>query len=287
VSRTILVTGATGKTGRRLVPMLLSRGVTVRVASRTPVPASRGTEPVRLDWAEPGTYEAARAGVDAMYVVIGDLSTPGDPAEQLAGMLDGSHVERVVLLSALGVEQAPPDDPLRRLELAVEATGIPGTMVRAGAFMQNFSEPHWTRLDERIRTRDEIALPGGDAPVSWVSTEDIAAVAAAALTEDGHEGKGYTVVGPEPLTARQVAEHISTAAGRPVAYVRSGRDEVRAGLVAAGASAPVADVFSRIYVHALTSGDFGIMTDDVRTVTGREPVTFARFAAGAADAWRR
>src|SRR6185369_1458756 len=137
------------------------------------------------------------------------------------GAAAGAGVERVVLLSAFGVDQAPPEDPLRAAELAVEASGLPCTIVRPGAFMQNFSEPHWQRLHEGIRDRDEIVLPGGPGVVTWVSTEDIAAVAAEALVADGHEGKGYAVMGPEPLTMAEVAHHISVAAGRRIAYVES------------------------------------------------------------------
>jgi uncharacterized protein YbjT (DUF2867 family) len=290
MTATVLVTGATGKTGRRLIPLLVRRGTTVRAAGRTPAIARPGVEPVRFDWADESTYEAARKGMDAIYVVYGDPGVSGDPAEQVRALLDGAvkaGVRRVVLLSALGVDQAPPDDPLRRVELVVESSGIPSTIVRPGAFMQNFSEPHRTRLDESIRERDEIVMPGGDGVVSWVSAEDIAAVAAAALTESGHEGKGYSVVGPELLTMAQVTTLISAAAGRPITYVEAGRGEVRALLLASGMPPEFADPISEIYVHALTSGEFGVLNDDVATVTGRPPVSFAEFAAGAAPAWRR
>jgi uncharacterized protein YbjT (DUF2867 family) len=199
----------------------------------------------------------------------------------------GAGLGRVVLLSAFGVDLAPPEDPLRRVELAVESSGLPSTIVRPGAFMQNLSESHWTRLNESIRERGEIVMPGGNGVVSWVSTEDIAAVAAAALTEDGHDGKGYTVLGPEPLTMAEVAAHIAAAAGRPITYLESGRADVRAGLLAAGCPPELVDALSDIYVYALTSGAFGALSDDVLAVTGRPPVSFAEFAAGAAGVWRR
>jgi uncharacterized protein YbjT (DUF2867 family) len=287
---TILVTGATGKTGRRLIPLLIRRGAAVRAASRTPGIAPPGVQPVRFDWADESTYEAARNGVNAIYVVYGDPGASGDPAEQVRTLLDGAAaagVSRVVLLSALGVDQASPDDALRRVELVVESAGIPSTIVRPGAFMQNFSERHRTRLVEGIRERDEIVMPGGDGVVSWVSAEDIAAVAAAALTESGHEGKGYTLVGPEPLTMAEVAALISASAGRPITYIESGRDEIRAVFVASGIAPELAGPLSDLYVYALTSGAFGVLNDDVATVTGRPPVSFAEFAAGAAPAWRR
>jgi uncharacterized protein YbjT (DUF2867 family) len=287
---TILVTGATGKTGRRLIPRLVRRGATVRAASRKPIITPSGVESVRFDWADPSTYEAARKGANAIYVVYGDPGVAGDPADQVRALLDGAAeagVGRVVLLSALGVDQAPPDDALRRVELVVESSGIPSTMVRPGGFMQNFSERHRTRLVEGIRERDVIVMPGGDGVVSWVSADDIAAVAAAALTEHGHDGKGYTLVGPEPLTMAEVAAHISAAAGRPITYVESGRDEIRALFLADGMPPEYADPVSELFVYALSSGAFGILNDDVATVTGRPPASFGEFAAGAAGAWRR
>ncbi|GIJ46012.1 NmrA family protein [Virgisporangium aliadipatigenens] len=276
---TILVTGATGKTGRRLVPQLLRRGAVVRAASRT-------RAGIPFDWTDPGTYAAARKGADAIYLVT-DFPASGDPTDRVRELLDGADARRVVLLSALGAGEAPPDDPLRRVELAVESAGIPWTILRPGAFAQNFSEPHWMRLREGIRDRDEIVMPGGEGRVSWVSTVDIAAVAAAALTEEGHGGRGYTVVGPEPLTMPEVAARISAAAGRPIGYVESGRAAVRAGLVAAGYPGELVEPVSDLYVHALTSGAYGIGNDVVESVTGRPAESFAEYAAGAAAAWER
>jgi uncharacterized protein YbjT (DUF2867 family) len=291
VSKTILVTGPTGKVGRRLIPLLARRGVTVRAASRSPVTARAGIEPIRFDWADESTYETARKGVDAMYLVAGPVPGP-EHADYMRALLDGATgagVERVVLLSPYGVDRAPPENPLRRIELAVESSGVPYTILRPGAFMQNFSEGlRWREaLVERIRERDEIAAPGGDGVVSYVSTEDIAAVAAIALTEDGHTGRAYAPFGPEPLTLTQVAEHISWVAGRRIRYVETDRTPIRDALLTAGASPETAEHNSQIYVHAFSSGVLGVLNDDVLDVTGRPPVSFAEFAVGAAAAWRR
>jgi uncharacterized protein YbjT (DUF2867 family) len=291
VSTTVLVTGATGKLGRRLIPLLARRGITVRTASRSLLPERAGIEPVRFDWSDESTYEAARKGVDAMYLVAGPV-----PQEAHAGyiraLLDGAAragVERVVLLSTFGVDQAPPENPLRQIELAVESSGVPYTILRPVAFMQNFSEGlRWDEsFAEGIRERDEIVHPGGDAVISYVSSEDIAAVASAALTQDGHEGKGYTPVGPERLTLTQVAEHISWVAGRRIRYVETDRIPMRDLLLAAGAPLETAEHNSQLHFHAFTSGVMGVLNDDVLDVTGRPPVSFAEFAVGAAAAWRR
>jgi uncharacterized protein YbjT (DUF2867 family) len=289
MSTTVLVTGPTGKVGRRLIPLLARRGATVRAASRSPVAARKGVEPVRFDWTDESTYEAARKGVDAMYLIAGPIPQPKH-ADYIYALLDGATtagVKRVVLLSTYGVGQAPPENPLRRIELAVESSGAPYTILRPGAFMQNFSEWHPHNVAKGIRERDEIVNPGGDGLVSYVSSEDIAAVAAAALTEDGHNGKAYAPLGPEPLTLTQVADHISWVAGRPIRYVETDSTPMRNALLAAGTPPETAEHNSQLHAYAFSSGVLGVLNDDVLDVTGRPPVSFAEFAAGAAAAWHR
>jgi uncharacterized protein YbjT (DUF2867 family) len=286
---TVLVTAPTGKVGRRLIPILARRGVAVRAASRSPVAARPGIEPLRFDWNDKSTYEAARKGVEAMYLVAGPIPGP-EHADYIRALLDGgakAGVKQVVLLSTYGVDQAPPEMHLRRIELAVESSGVPYTILRPGAFMQNFSEWHPHYVAEGIRKRDEIAHPGGDGLVSYVSSEDIAAVAAVALTEDGHHGKAYAPLGPEPLTVTQVAEHVSWVAGRPVRYVETDHTPMRDALLAAGTAPETAENNSRLHAHAFSSGVMGVLNDDVLNVTGRPPVSFPEFAVGAAAAWRR
>jgi uncharacterized protein YbjT (DUF2867 family) len=288
---TVLVTGSTGKVGRRLLPILTRLDVTVRAASRLPVMAREGVEPVHFDWTDESTYKAVRKGVDAMYLVAGPIPQPAH-AEYIRTLLDGAAeagVKRVVLLSSFGVGQAPPENPLRRIELAVESSGVPYTILRPVAFMQSFSEGlRWREsFAEGIRERDEIVGPGGQGTVSYVSSEDIARIAAVALTEDGHGGKAYAPVGPEPLTLTQVAEQVSWAAGRPIRYVETDRTPIRDALLAAGAPPETAEHNSQLYTYAFSSSMFGVLNDDVLNVTGRPPVSFAEFAVSAAAAWRR
>jgi uncharacterized protein YbjT (DUF2867 family) len=166
---------------------------------------------------------------------------------------------------------------------------VPYTILRPVAFMQNFSEGlRWREaFAEGIRERDEIVGPGGNGIVSYVSAEDIAAVAAIALTEDGHGGKAYAPLGPEPLTLAQVADHISWVVGRRIRYVETDRTPIRDALLAAGAPAETAEHNSQVYTHAFSSSMFGVLNDEILNVTGRPPVSFGEFAVGAAAAWRR
>jgi uncharacterized protein YbjT (DUF2867 family) len=278
---TVLVTGATGKTGRRLIPLLLERGVTIRAASRTPVPERYGVEPVRFDWIDESSYRTALDGVDAVYAISDPSNWNNQSFEAFLERAADGGSRRVVLLSSFGVDHASADDLMRRVELLVEGAG---TVLRPTMFMQDFSEDHWSNQVTSIRERGEITLPSIRAPMSYISTADIAAVAAAALTEDGHEGEGYTITGPEALTAAQVAEHISAAAGLSVRPVEVGRDAIRAGLRAYGYPAESAEYASGGYAAAF--GAMGVVTDDVTKVTGRPPTTFAEFAKDAAHAWR-
>jgi uncharacterized protein YbjT (DUF2867 family) len=288
---TVLVTGSTGKIGRRLIPILTRRGATVRAASRAPIATRPGVEPVRFEWADESTYQAARQGVSAMYLMAGPIPQARH-ADHMAALLEGAAaagVERIVLLSTFGVDKAPADNPLRRIELAVESSGVPYTVLRPAALMQNFSEGvRWREaFAEGIRERDEIVGPGGEGVVSYVSTEDVARVAAVALTEDGHGGKAYWPMGPEPLTLAQVAEHISWVTGRHIRYVETDRTPIRDALLATGAPPETAEHNSQVYTHAFSSGALGVLNDDVLKVTGRQPVSFAEFAISAAAAWRR
>lgn len=287
----VLVTGSTGKVGRRLIPALLRRGAAVRAASRTPAGQLPHVEPVRFDWTDESTYDDALKGVDGMYLVAGPIPQPAH-AGFILRLLDGATargVRRVVLLSSFGVDGAPPENPLRRVELAVETSGVPFTILRPVAFMQNFSEGlRWREsFAEGIRERDEIVGPGGDGIVSYVSAADIAGIAAVALMEDGHTGKGYAPTGPEPLTLADVAEQISWTVGRRIKYVETDRTPIRDALLAAGAPAEVAELNSQIYTQAFSSNMFGVLNDDVLRTTGRVPASFGEFAVEAAAAWRR
>jgi uncharacterized protein YbjT (DUF2867 family) len=289
MATTVLVTGATGKTGRRLTPALRQRGITVLAASRTPTPARDGVQPVHFDWFDESTYAPALAGADAVYLVSpGPADGTADPIAQVGKFLHSAAsfgVSKVVLLSSFGVDQAPFDGPLRQVELAVTGAGLPNTILRPAAFMQNFSENHWSAAARTIREQGKLVMPFGEHPVSYVSAGDIAGVAAAALAEDGHTGKEYTLTGPEALTLSQVAAHISAAAGRNVPYADPGPDVLRLALLNAGLPAAAADYISQAYAHAVTSGGMSAITSDVPDVTGRPATTFEDFASAAAGAW--
>jgi uncharacterized protein YbjT (DUF2867 family) len=187
---TILVIGSTGKTGRRIAGKLADLGYRVRHGSR------RSSTP--FDWEKPGTWNAALAGVQAAYIsYFPDLAYPGaeENIEALSKAAAVAGVKRLVLLSGRGEYHA------QRCEAIVRASGLEYTLVRAASFAQNFSEGY---LREPALA-GAVALPAGEVREPIIDVDDIADVAVAALTEEGHTGQLYEVTGPRLMTFDEIA----------------------------------------------------------------------------------
>ncbi|MFF4324056.1 NAD(P)H-binding protein [Streptomyces sp. NPDC001568] len=274
---TVLVLGGTGKTGRRVVALLRELGVETRAASRS------GDTP--FDWSDPDTWQPALDGADAVYVV-GPESSPS-PTPAFVERAVAAGVRRLVLLSARGVD-APGHfsdavgAPHRESEAAVRSSGVAWTILRPGWFAQNFSEGVFL---DGVRA-GELALPTGDGTASFIDADDIAAVAVAALTEDGHAGEVYELSGPRALSVADVLDEIAKVTGVRAAYVPVEPSAHRAALVAQGMPEEEAAVWTEAMEPILTSRE-APLTDGVRRALGRPPRDFADFArdAAAAGAW--
>ena len=262
----ILVLGATGKTGRRVVDRLRRQDVPVRLGSRSGQPP--------FDWEDAATWAPALEGVSAVYVsYFPDLAVPGAPEAvgALAEQAQRSGVQRVVLLSGRGEEEA------QRSEQVVAAAGIDWTVVRCSWFNQNFSEGY---MLEPI-LGGELALPAGDVPEPFVDAEDIADVAVAALTEDGHAGEVYELTGPRLLTFAEAVGEIGAAAGRELRYVEVSMDEYAAAAAEQDMPDDVVWLIRYLFSEVL-DGRNANLADGVQRALGREPRDFADFAREAA-----
>jgi uncharacterized protein YbjT (DUF2867 family) len=268
---TTLVLGGTGKTGRRVVERLRTRGLPVRVGSR------RGAPP--FDWEDPTTWGPALDGVDAVYIAYHpDLAVPGAP-EAVRALADAAldrQVRRLVLLSGRGEEEA------QRAERAVQASGADVTVVRCAWFMQNFSEDFMA--DDVLR--GEIVLPGRDGREPFVDADDIADVAVAALTEPGHVGATYELTSPRLYTLADVAAELTRATGRPIRYTPVSVADYAAAAADHGVPAEFVDfltyLFSEVFGHNAT------VADGVQRALGRPPRDFADYAhrTAATGAWQ-
>jgi uncharacterized protein YbjT (DUF2867 family) len=278
MTQTVLVLGATGKSGRRLVSRLAARGVAVRAASRQP-----GSDQVLFDWDKPATHPAALDGADSVYLVTADGVE--DATRQVGPFLRTaarSGVRHVVVVSSLLVEfpNIPPDSGRHRLEAQVRESGLQWTVLRPSFINQNFSEGF---LLPGILAAGMVASAAGNGKVAAVDADHIAAVAAAALTEPGHAGATYVLTGPEALTFDEAAATISAAAGRPVRHQPIAADELAAILRRAGVPADYAAGIVASQV-AIAEGYGAVVAEAVRDVGGKQPVRFAEYAAAAAAA---
>mgnify|MGYP002621907385 CR=1 FL=1 len=269
---TVLVLGATGKTGRRIVARLEARGVPVRRGSRSATPS--------FDWNNEATWDDCLDAVDAAYINYApDLAMPGatDSIQAFVEKARRHGAKRLVLLSGRGEEEA------QACERIVQVSGMEWTIVRASWFNQNFSEGAFVEMVRAGR----ITLPDVDTPEPFVDADDVAEVAAVALTEPGHVGEIYEVTGPRLLTLADVASEISRAAGREVRYAPVPHVDFVDGIMQAGAPRDVVWMLDYLFATVL-DGRNAHLSDGVQRALGRPPGDFAAFAkkAAATDAWR-
>jgi uncharacterized protein YbjT (DUF2867 family) len=268
---TILVTGGTGKTGRRIADRLTSLDLPVRVGSRSAVPP--------FDWADPATWAPALRDVESVYIsYYPDLAFPGafETVAAFTGLAVGSGVGRLVLLSGRG-------EPLAEAsERTVRESGADWTIVRCGWFMQNFNEGYL--LDPVLD--GVIALPAGDMAEPFVDVDDIADVATAALTRPGHAGQLYELTGPRLLTFADVAAELSKATGREISYLPVTSEEFVAGAIEQGVPEEEAMGLNELFTVTL-DGRNAYVADGVRRALGRPARDFAGFAATNATTWTR
>jgi uncharacterized protein YbjT (DUF2867 family) len=268
-----LVLGGTGKTGRRVAARLQDLGRRTRIGSRS------GNPP--FDWDDQSTWPIALLDVTAVYVAFApDLAVPGatETIRRFTKLAVECGVQRLVLLSGRGEEEA------RACERIVQEAGVRWTIVRAGWFAQNFSEGEFLGMVKE----GTIALPAGGIPEPFVDVDDIADVAVAALTEEGHEYEVYEVTGPRLMTFTDVANAISQATGREVEFLQIPREAFNQAVLETGVPDEYAWLLNYLFETVL-DGRNAYLCDGVQRALGRAPKDFADFARRAAESgiWGR
>lgn len=276
----VLVIGATGTVGRRLVPRLADRNVSVRAGTRTPeaYDGPDAATAVRFDYRTPDSWADALTDITHVFMMAPpDL----EASPQLVPVLNAAEdagVGHVVLMTAMGVDQAPDEMPLRRAELALIESDLGTTLLRPNWFMQNFTSV-WRGM---IEDDGGLRLPAGEGATSLVDAEDIAAVAEAALVHAGHAGAAYTLTGPEALPYHEAAAILADAWNRSVRYTPISDTEAHRRFVDAGLNEDYAEMLIGLF-QDVRAGHAASITDAVETVTGRPARSLADFAEAAAD----
>jgi len=282
----ILVTGATGNTGSTVLQELEKRGAFVRAMVRSSKDASRlpktSATVVVGNFDDPRSLEAALEGVTRAYLVT--PSSPEAEAQQVrfAELASAAGVARLVKLSQLAAEESSPVRFLRyhaAVERRIRELGIGFTFLRPNLYFQGL-----LAFQSMIAAAGHFVAPIGDARISAVDVRDIAAVAAIALTEEGHAGKTYTITGPAAVTHTEIASAISNAIGRPVAFVDVAPDVFAGALKAAGVPSWQVDGVVEDYAH-YARGEAAAISPHVRDVTGVDPRDVERFARDYASAF--
>jgi uncharacterized protein YbjT (DUF2867 family) len=284
MSSPILVIGALGNVGAEVVKHLLGTGNKVRASdmSEEKIKARFGSsvEAVRFDFTDPTTYEATFKGVKKMFLLRPPHITnikrdiyPSIDAAKRAG------VKHVVFLSLIGIENTT-YVPHYKVETYLKEIKLQTTFLRCSFFMQNLSTTH----RKEIRERNEIFVPVGKARTSFIDARDIGAVAAAALTQDGHANKNYDLTGSEALDYWQAAKILSEVLGREIRYKNPNPVYFLVETMRRGTPLMFALVMMGLY----TSTRFGMaepITNEVKRLTGRKPISFKEFANDYKENW--
>jgi len=283
MSRTVLVLTATGTTGSATVTALGRHpGITVRAATRDPSKASfpAGVEAVAWSYDDASTWAPALAGVEALYLALPAFRP--DEVEVGQGIIAAAKaagVRKIVKLSAQGVENAP-ETGHRRLELAIEASGLEWIHLRPSFFFENFIEFYGAT----IKGDGAIYLPAGEGRTGFIAADDIGEAASVALLGSA-TGEAWNLTGPESLTHAEVAAALTSALGRPIRYVDIPGQAFADTLRAYGSNDLAVATMSGLY-EMVRAGWTGGLSPDLQRAIGRAPTPFARWATAHADAWR-
>jgi uncharacterized protein YbjT (DUF2867 family) len=280
----ILVIGATGRVGRKLVGQLLAAGLPVRALTRRPEAAGlpAGVEVVSGDLTAPESLDAALQGVAAVFLV---WTAPPTTAPAVVARL-AEHARRVVFLSSPHQTPHPffqQPNPMAALHAEIErllaAAGLESTILRPGMFASN-ALLWWA---PQIRQGDVVRWPYGSAETAPIDERDIAAVAVRALTEDRHIGGDYVLTGPEAMSQAEQVSTIGAALGRPIRFVELSPDEFRRQ-TADRAPAAAIDMLLNAWQAAI--GHPAYVTSTVADILGRPARTFRQWAVDHAEEFR-
>src|SRR3954452_201237 len=276
----ILVTGATGNVGAELVRALAAAGEPVRAlvrddARRAALPA--GVEAAVGDLNRPDTVAPALEGVRGVHLLAGYAGLP-DASDRMRR----AGVERVTLQSSSAAPSGDTTNAVARYhiesEAAIRASGLAWTFLQPNGFMSNALE--WA---EQLRRGDVVTVAFAGVRTAQIDPRDLAAVAAAALTQDGHAGRSYRLSGPESLLAAERVAILGSVLGRDLRLEPQSDEDARAEMSAAMPPEYV-DAFFAFFVDGTL--DESEVLPTVEEVLGRPPRTFRAWAEEHADVFR-
>jgi len=284
---TILITGATDNIGTELTKQLSARKVPFRAMVRAMKDAKsladlEGAETILGDFNDEETVVAALQDVERAFLLTNSSEQAETQQSTFVDIANRAGVKHIVKLSQWAADSNSPVRFLRyhaAVEQKIKDSGIAYTFLRPNLFMQGL-----LGFRESIVKQGKFFAAIGDAKISAVDVRDIAAVAAAALTEQGHEGKIYNITGSEALTHQKMAEKLSAALKRQIQFVNVSPEAMRDALISAGFPDWQADGLIEDYAH-YSRGEASEIASGVQDATGKPPRSFDDFARDYASAF--
>jgi len=279
----ILITGATGTIGSEVLRRIAARGEAVRAMTRNPsrVQAPAGVEVVAGDFDDPASLERAVSGADGVF-----LLTPGGPSTErydlaMMAAARSARVSKMVKLSSIGTDDATGDAVgwHRPGEQAVRASGMSWTLLRPSAFATNALR--WT---DAVRAGEPVPNLTGTATQGIVDPRDIAEIAVEALVSTEHEGRAYTLTGPDLLSVPDQVAQLEKALGRTIEVVDVPLEAARERMLAAGMDGEiVAGMVKGLGI--IRDGGNEVLADGVERALGRPATSFATWVQDHLDAF--
>ena len=279
----ICVTGASGTVSSEVIRQLEAAKAPFRAAyhsnEKTEAARALGIESVILDYNRPETLGAAFQGCDKLFLLGPNALNQTELELNAVEAANAAGVRHIVKQSVMGAAEetyslAKIHGPV---EKAIESSGLAWTFLRPSSFMQNAV----TFMGETIMAESAFYSASGLARISHVDVRDIAAVAVQALVEPNHEGKAYTLTGPEALTYDELATELSHVLGRPISHVSLSPSDLKNGMLAEGMPEEIADRMLDLERY-FREGRASRITGDIKQVTKRDPRRFERYAKEAA-----
>jgi uncharacterized protein YbjT (DUF2867 family) len=281
MKETILITSASGTVGSETIKIMSGTNFRVRAGVHSLIKGDRfralpNVEMVHLDFHNPELVRVALTGVSRVFLITPFVQDQVQIAKDFVQAAQAAGVQYLIRLSASGAD-AEPGIQLgrdhREVELHLQNSGLPYTILRPASFMQNFFQ-----FADSVCNHNSIYMPVGHGKISYVDARDIAAVAATILTQpNGHEGKIYEITGPEAISINDVAHALTVATNRLIAYV----DVPEEAAVASMQQHHLPDwrIQALLELYGIyKAGYAGQVTDTVAQITGRPPRTIIDFA---------
>ena len=282
----ILVTGAAGNIGSGVISNLTALGVPVRALvhdeSKAQGLKDSGVEVVVGDLEKPETLDVAFQGVDRVFLV-----TPQHPNQAALGRNAIAAAKRAgnpyIVRSSAMVPAPAGQTSLGRhhaeVEAELKASGLPYTIIKPTFFMQNTMMAAQTVASDGV-----LYIPFKDGKVGMIDVRDIVDVATRVLTSDGHEGRTYTLMGPESISFYDVAGALSSVLAREVQYVEVPPETGRQSMIDMGFPEWLAEEFRELFVN-FGEGGADFTTSDVEFVTGKRARSYEQFVSDYAEAF--